>query len=58
MQTFKVQKCLGTHEENFGHKSFIQRANNALWLISHFDVSYCYRLYGPFCVFWPTCGVV
>jgi len=24
----------------------MQRANNASWLISHFDVAYCYRLYG------------
>ena len=39
MQTFKVQKCLGTFlRKRFAHKSFIQRANNASWLISYFDV--------------------
>jgi len=32
--------------KSFAHKSCIQRANNASWLISHFDVAYCYRLYG------------
>jgi len=26
--------------------SFIEKANNVLWWISHFDVAYCYRLYG------------
>jgi len=47
MQTFEVQKCLGTLlRKSFVHKSFIQRANNASWLISHFDVACCYRLYG------------
>jgi len=30
-----VQKCL---RKSFAHKSFIQRANNASWLISYFDV--------------------
>jgi len=24
----------------------MQRANNASWLVSYFDVGYCYRLYG------------
>jgi len=33
-------------EESFAHKSFIQKAKNASWLISHFDVACCYRLYG------------
>jgi len=47
MQTFYVQKCLGTLlRKRFAHKSFIQRANNSSWLISYFDVAYCYRLYG------------
>jgi len=32
--------------KSFAHKSCIQRANNASWLISHFDVANCYRLYG------------
>jgi len=32
--------------KSFAHKSFIQRANNSSWLISYFDVAYCYRLYG------------
>jgi len=39
MQTFLVQKCLGTLlRKSFAHKSFMQRANNASWLISYFDV--------------------
>jgi len=33
-------------EERFAHKSFIQRANNASWLISYFGIAYLYRLYG------------
>ena len=38
METF-VQKCLRTLlRTRFAHKSFIQRANNASWLISYFDV--------------------
>jgi len=24
----------------------MQRANDASWLIRHFDIAYCYRLYG------------
>jgi len=32
--------------KSFAHKSCIQRANNASRLISHFDVAYCYGLYG------------
>jgi len=31
--------------KSLAHKSFIQRENNASWLISYFDVGYCYRLY-------------
>jgi len=39
MQAFQVQKFLGTLlRKSFAHKSFIQRANNASWLISYFDV--------------------
>jgi len=45
MQTL-VQKCLGTLlRKSLAHKSFMRRANNSSWLISHFDVAYCYRLY-------------
>jgi len=32
--------------KSFAHKSFIQRANNVSWLISQFDVAYCYWIYG------------
>ena len=47
MQTFLSSKMpRNSFEEKFVHKSFIQRANNASWLISHFDVAYFYRLYG------------
>jgi len=44
---FKSEKRLGTLLRNgFAHKSSTQRANNASWPISYFDVAYCYRLYG------------
>jgi len=32
--------------KRFAHKSLIQRSNNASWLISYFDVAYCFWLYG------------
>jgi len=44
---FKFKKRLGTFlRKGFAHKSSTKRANNASWLISDFDVAYCYRLYG------------
>ena len=43
---FKFKNASELTRKSFAHKSFIQRANNALWLISHFDVAYCFRLYG------------
>ena len=44
---FLIHKCLGTLlRKSFAHKNFIQKANNASWLISHFDVVCCYSLYG------------
>jgi len=48
MQTLQIHKCLGTLlRKSFAHKSLTQRADNASWLISHFDVGYCYR---PYCL--------
>jgi len=43
---FKFKNASELTRKSFFHKSFIQRANNASWLISHFDVAYCYALYG------------
>jgi len=39
MQSFLSSKMTRNRlEENFAHKSFVQRENNASWLISYFDV--------------------
>jgi len=42
----KLKNASDLLRKSFAHKSFIQRANNASWLVRHFDVAYCYRLYG------------
>jgi len=39
MHTFSSSKMpRNSLEESFAHKSFVQRENNASWLISYFDV--------------------
>jgi len=44
---FQGKKSLGTLlRKSFAHKTFMQRANDASWLISYLDVAYCYTLYG------------
>jgi len=49
-RVFLIQKCLGILlRKSFAHKSFIQRANNASWLISYFGV--LLQALRPFCVF-------
>jgi len=35
---FKFKNASELSRKSFAHKNFIQRANNASWLISHFDV--------------------
>ena len=42
---FKLKNAseLSWLRKSFVHKSFTQRANNASWLISYFDMAYCYR---------------
>jgi len=41
---FKFKNASELTKKSFAHKSFIQKANNASWMISHFDVAHCYRL--------------
>ena len=42
---FKLKNASELTRKCFAHRSFIQGANNASWLINHFDVAYCYRIY-------------
>jgi len=43
---FNFENASELLRKRFAQKIFIQRANNASWLISNFDLAYCYRLYG------------